>query len=107
VVSDYPAAAKLNALGIAHLFDVVLCAQDPAIGVFKPHPRGLENALERLGVDASEALYVGDRADVDAVAASAARIPCAILSRARGRQAGAGFVGIRGFSDLQARLVGA
>jgi HAD superfamily hydrolase (TIGR01549 family) len=106
VVSDYPAAPKLHALGIAHLFDVVMCAQDPAIGVFKPHPRGLENALARLGVDASEALYVGDRADVDAVAASAARMPCAILSRARGVQASAAFVGIRGLNELQDRLVG-
>src|SRR4051794_28771060 len=43
-LSDYPAEAKLRALGIADLFELILCAQNPAIGVFKPHPRGLEVA---------------------------------------------------------------
>jgi HAD superfamily hydrolase (TIGR01509 family) len=80
-LSDYPAAAKLQALGIADLFEVVLCAQAPEVGVFKPHPRGLQVALQRLGVGRDECLYVGDRADVDAAAAEAAGIPCAILTR--------------------------
>ena len=45
---------------------MVLCAQDPEIGVFKPHPRGIEATLVRLGVVASEAVYIGDRSlDVD------------------------------------------
>jgi len=104
VLSDYPVQAKLDALGIAEQFDVVLCAQQPEIGVFKPHPRGLEVALERLGVSAGEALYVGDRADVDAVAAAAAHIPCAILG-ASGTAAGDdGFVRITSFRDMQERL---
>jgi putative hydrolase of the HAD superfamily len=80
-LSDYPAAAKLHALGIADRFDVVLCAQAPEIGVFKPHPRGLLVALQQLGVSRHECLYVGDRADVDAAAAQAAGIPCVILTR--------------------------
>jgi FMN phosphatase YigB (HAD superfamily) len=43
VLSDYPAHAKLAALGIADHFDHVLCAQDADIGRFKPHPRGLRS----------------------------------------------------------------
>jgi len=81
VLSDYPAEAKLEALGLKGLFDVVLCAQAADIGVFKPNPRGLRVALERLGTTAGEALYVGDRAEVDAVAAAAAGVPCAIIAR--------------------------
>jgi HAD superfamily hydrolase (TIGR01509 family) len=78
-LSDYPAAAKLQALGIADLFDVVLSAQAPEVGVFKPHPRGLVVVAERLGVTVDECLYVGDRAEVDAVAADAAGMACAIV----------------------------
>ena len=80
VLSDYPAEAKLRALGIAERFEAVLCAQAPEIGVFKPHPRGLQVAIDRMGVERHECLYVGDREDVDAPAAAAAGIPCAILT---------------------------
>ena len=104
VLSDYPVEAKLVALGVAEHFDVVLCAQQPEIGVFKPHPRGLEVALERLGVTAGEALYVGDRADVDAVAAAAASVPCAILGASGAAAGGDGFVRISSFQDMVERL---
>jgi phosphoglycolate phosphatase/putative hydrolase of the HAD superfamily len=79
-LSDYPATDKLAALGIAEWFDLVLCAQAAEIGVFKPNPRGLLVALQKFGVNNEESLYVGDRADVDAAAAAAARMPCVILS---------------------------
>ena len=104
VLSDYPVTAKLDALGIADLFDVVLCAQEPEIGVFKPNPRGLEVALERLGISAADALYVGDRADIDAVAAAAAHIPCAILGASGPAGSDDGFVRITSFQDMQERL---
>jgi FMN phosphatase YigB (HAD superfamily) len=104
VLSDYPPGPKLEALGVAGLFDVVLWAQQPEIGVFKPHPRGLEVALERLGVTADEALYVGDRADVDAVAAAAARIPCAILAEARHGAHDIGYLQVTSFQEMRNRL---
>src|SRR6266540_3564980 len=47
VLSDYPAALKLQALQIADWFSIVLCATDPEIGVFKPNPRGFLAAAER------------------------------------------------------------
>jgi FMN phosphatase YigB (HAD superfamily) len=81
-LSDYPADAKLHALGVSRYFDLNLCAQAREIGVFKPNPRGLQVVLDRLGAAAGDAVYVGDRADVDAAAAHAAGVPCAIL---RGR----------------------
>lgn len=82
-LSDYPGDDKLQALGIAQYFDVRLCAQAPEIGVFKPNPRGLHVAMERLGTTARETLYVGDRVDVDAAAAEAAAVPAAIIVSAR------------------------
>jgi HAD superfamily hydrolase (TIGR01509 family) len=81
VLSDYPAAAKLEALALGEYFDVVVTAQSPDVGVFKPHPRGLLVTLERLSVRPSESLYVGDRAEVDAAAADAAGVPCVIVGK--------------------------
>lgn len=79
VVSDYPAAAKLAAMGIDRHFDVVRCAQDADVGVFKPDPRGLLVTLSDLGVDPSRAVYVGDRAEVDGAAAAAAGVRFILL----------------------------
>lgn len=104
VVSDYPAEAKLDALGLRGFFDVVLCAQAPEIGVFKPHPRGLQIALERLGAGASETLYVGDRAEVDAVAAAAAGISCAILVRTSPIVSDRAWLQIAGYAELRRLL---
>ncbi|MFV0309333.1 MAG: HAD family hydrolase [Desertimonas sp.] len=79
-VSDYPAARKLAALGVARYFDTTVCAQDPEVGVFKPNPRGLNVALARLGVAPHLAIYVGDRAEVDGAAAAAAGVRALILA---------------------------
>ena len=81
VVSDYPAQAKLEALGIADRFEVVVCAQDAEVGAFKPDPRGLLLALARMGVAPDRALYVGDRAEVDGVTARRAGVPAVIVGR--------------------------
>jgi HAD superfamily hydrolase (TIGR01509 family) len=103
VLSDYPAGPKLHALGLDGLFDAVLCAQAPEIGVFKPHPRGLQVVLERLGVAKEEALYVGDRVEVDAVAAAAAGVTCVILAPGTGAAA-ATFHQVTSYPQLQQRL---
>jgi phosphoglycolate phosphatase/putative hydrolase of the HAD superfamily len=84
VFSDYPAEAKLDALGLGHFFDVVLSAQSPVVGVFKPHPKGLLVVAERLALEPSDCMYVGDRADVDGAAAAAAGMRCFILTRVAG-----------------------
>ena len=49
---------ELADLGVAGLFQVVVCAED--IVNRKPHPEALLLALERLGLAAAEAVYVGD-----------------------------------------------
>lgn len=104
VLSDYPAEAKLTAMGLSGKFDVVLCAQDPDIGVFKPDPHGILVALDRLGVEPGEALYIGDRVDVDAVAAHAAGVACVILTEARIRQQAGESTHLASLSDLSKRL---
>lgn len=73
-VSDYDPRLKLKALGLDRFFQVVVCAQDPEVGRFKPDPLILRVAANRLGVKPNEALYIGDREDVDVPAAHAAGV---------------------------------
>jgi FMN phosphatase YigB (HAD superfamily) len=103
-LSDYPAHAKLEALGVAELFDVVLSAQDPEVDVFKPNPRGLVLAVERLGSTVSESLYVGDRLDVDVPTAERAGVHCAIVSRHRASQGPSSHSFVNSYAELHHRL---
>jgi HAD superfamily hydrolase (TIGR01509 family) len=81
VFSDYPADAKLTAMEIRQHFDVVRWAQQSDVSVFKPNPRGLQLTAKALGVEAADALHVGDRPAVDVAAAHAAGMKAAIIGR--------------------------
>jgi HAD superfamily hydrolase (TIGR01549 family) len=81
VFSDYPAIDKLKALGLFDTIPLVLCATDPEINAFKPHPKGFLHACAIWGVSPEEVLYVGDRPEVDANGAAAAGMPCAIIAK--------------------------
>jgi len=100
VFSDYPATAKLTAMGVAHLFDVVASAQDPEIQTFKPNPHGLEMILQWLKVEKHQALYIGDRPDIDAAAAASAGVGCVIVGRHNVTD-GCGWIGMRDYRDLK------
>ncbi len=79
IFSDYPAEAKLAALGLEGRFKPVLCATDRAINAFKPHPAGFLAACEAWGLEPGAVLYVGDREDVDGVGARNAGMRTYIL----------------------------
>jgi HAD superfamily hydrolase (TIGR01509 family) len=49
---------ELAGLGVAALFEVLVCAEDTVQR--KPHPEALLLALERMRVAPGEAVYVGD-----------------------------------------------
>lgn len=70
--SDYPAEAKLKAMGVAEFFELTLCAQSPGVQAFKPHPRGLLRVAELMRIAPQEAVYIGDRPEVDAICAARA-----------------------------------
>jgi len=59
--------AHLKALGIYDLFDSITTSEDA--GYYKPHPRPFQLALEKAGVEAGEALYVGDNPAKDCLGA--------------------------------------
>ena len=79
VLSDYPARAKLDALGLRA--DPVVCAHDLQVARLKPDPRGLHAILAATGVPARRAVMIGDRFDRDAAAARRAGVRALVRSR--------------------------
>ncbi len=84
VVSNFDytptAVGILEAAGVAGLFDAVVVSD--AVGWRKPAPAIFETALRRLGIPAADALFVGDRADIDVAGAQRVGIPAAWLNPA-------------------------
>ena len=71
--------AKLELLGIEGLVDFAVVSEE--FGVEKPDPRIFHEALRRAGVDAPEAVFVGDSPEFDMAGARAAGIPSIWLNR--------------------------
>jgi putative hydrolase of the HAD superfamily len=58
----------LERQGIAERVDTIVLSSE--VGKRKPHPAIFEHALRELGVDSSDALFVGDRLEADVLGAS-------------------------------------
>jgi len=72
--------AHIAAMGIAEHFDTVLTSIE--FGWRKPHPSIYAAALDRLGIDASRAVFVGDTYDTDFAGPEAAGIPAYLIDPA-------------------------
>ena len=75
--SDGRAASALAACGLLAHFEVVIDSGE--VGIEKPDPRIFALALERMGVSAHDAVYVGDLYEVDVVGARAAGLDVVLL----------------------------
>jgi FMN phosphatase YigB (HAD superfamily) len=78
ILSDYPAKAKLEALGLTANY--VVFAGDEGIGLLKPHPRGLESLIAAAGVKPHQTVVIGDRVDRDGLVARRAGAQALIRS---------------------------
>jgi len=78
---DYSPTAMgiLEAAGVARLFETVVVSD--AVGWRKPAPAIFHTALGRLGLPAGQALFVGDRADIDVLGAQRVGMSVAWLNR--------------------------
>ncbi len=94
VLSDYPAVAKLEALGLAA--ELVVSGVDPGVDRLKPHPAGLRAVVARLGLPPEGCLMVGDRDDRDGECARRAGVEC-LLRAADGSASSGRF---RTFTEL-------
>jgi len=83
VVSNFDYAPTCRAIlereGIAPLFETVVVSDE--VGWRKPKSLIFETALERLGVRPAEALFVGDRADIDVIGARGVGMPSVWINR--------------------------
>jgi putative hydrolase of the HAD superfamily len=75
--SNGTVAAILEGLGLARHLDFVIDSSQ--VGVEKPDPRIFRIALERAGVAATEAVYVGDLYSIDVVGARAAGLSAILM----------------------------
>ena len=79
VYSDYPAQAKLAALGLTA--DVVVSSTDAAVDRLKPDPAGLLHAARQLGVAPADCLFIGDRPELDGECARRAQVPFLLVNQ--------------------------
>lgn len=94
--------AKVSRTGLGRYLDVVLTSSQ--LGVAKPDPSIFTLACQHLGVSPEATVYVGDRLEVDAVAASTAGLRGVWLNRT-GRQGPPGVETIDSLALLP-RLIG-
>lgn len=88
VISDFPIRHRLEDLGLAGPWDCAFSSEET--GYLKPNPQPFRLLAERLGLDVSEILYVGNSYTYDVLGAAGAGMPAAHLTsnpRAGGRAA--------------------
>lgn len=85
LISDYPASAKIQGLGLHDLPWVTEIAAEP-MGALKPHASVYEAALEALDLEASRVLHVGDRLDADVGGAKAVGMAAALFTAGNSRE---------------------
>jgi putative hydrolase of the HAD superfamily len=83
VVSNFDYAPTCRAVlereGIAHLFETVVISDE--VGWRKPKPLIFETALRRMALHPADALFVGDRADIDVLGARAVGMSSVWINR--------------------------
>jgi HAD superfamily hydrolase (TIGR01509 family) len=83
IVSDYAPIEKLRWLGLDDLPWSATIGCD-LLGALKPHPRAFLEVAERLEVEPSSVLHIGDREDLDVQGALSAGLRAWRFSRRRG-----------------------
>ena len=95
LLSDFPPETKLRNLKIDDPWDVVLCSEQ--VGRLKPDPISFQVLAERLGVESSRVLYVGNSVRYDVVGARNAGMKTALITGFGKKSGAADFV----FSDYR------
>jgi putative hydrolase of the HAD superfamily len=95
--SDGKVDAALAAAGLRPYFEVVV--DSTLAGVEKPDPRIFDVALEAMGIDAGDAVYVGDVYEVDVVGARRAGLQPVLLDP-NGFHSGRDVPTVRGLAEL-------
>ena len=84
-IGSYAANKVLETFNLAGYFEIIVSRND--VSYLKPHPHGLELALEKLCVPAKRTLFVGDSLN-DIIAADRINMPSCFLSKGENRITG-------------------
>ncbi len=76
---DQDISALLEKLGLTDWLQVVVTSQDT--GFNKPRPEIFQEAVKRAGVQAGEAIYVGDQYEIDVIGANKAGMKGILIDR--------------------------
>ena len=100
VVSNFDSRlhSLLDALGLVPFFDAVVCSGE--VGAAKPDRAIFAHALAALGVEASEALHVGDSREADYDGARAAGIEALLVDRGTAAHRAGTIPDLRGILDF-------
>ena len=63
ILSDYPATAKVQHLGLEA--DLVVAAGDEGVPCMKPNPAGLLRVMKAMGAEPAQTVMIGDRPERD------------------------------------------
>ena len=80
--SELQQNAKLTAIGLAELVDVVCTSE--TLGVSKPNPQAYRQTCRALGVEPADTVMIGDNLELDVLAARQAGLTAHHLDRAAG-----------------------
>ena len=95
---DHRLPGLLGRMGLAEWLHVVSYSE--AIGVEKPHPEIFRDCLERLGVEATATLHVGDRMRHDIEGAMAVGMQVMLVDREGRRKARTALRDLRGLLSI-------
>jgi putative hydrolase of the HAD superfamily len=90
----------LEGLGIAHFFDPVVISTQ--VGAAKPETAIFAQALSRLGLQASEAIHIGDSYDADILGARTAGLTPVLVDRSGKPRKDANYTHASSLADLLA-----
>ena len=76
---DKDITAMLKKLRLESLLEVVVTSQE--VGVTKPHPKIFEAAIKKSGINAKEAIYIGDQYKIDVLGANNVGMSGVLLDR--------------------------
>lgn len=94
---------KIEALGVEPLLDALVIADEWGRDFWKPHPKPFHTCCARLGVEPSEALFVGDNPERDMVGAHRAGLTSIRIRRPGGYFEATEFGGTEARPDFEIR----
>ena len=92
---------KVEALGVEPLLDALVISDELGRDFWKPHPKPFLNCCARLGVEPSEAVFVGDNPERDMVGARRAGLASIRIRRPGGYFEATEFGGSEARSDFE------